>query len=53
MGMVLTILNGLPEPGRLALIGLTLIVVAFILRKTLLRVHPGLDSPSKAEAQTK
>jgi hypothetical protein len=50
--MALIFLDTLPEPGRLALIGLALIVSAVLLRKFLIRVHPALESP-KADVQVK
>ena len=53
MTLTLTFLNSLPEPGGLALIGLSLIIAAYVLRKSLIRVHPDLDATSKAEAQPK
>jgi hypothetical protein len=47
----LILINEIPEQGRLALIGLVLIVVASVLRRTVLRVQPTLDSPQKANVQ--
>lgn len=46
-------ISTIPEPGRLALLGTSLIVVALVLRKVLTRFQPVLDPAHKADAQTK
>jgi hypothetical protein len=50
---VLMFLDTLPEPGRLALVGICLISGALLLRKILIRVQPVLDPARKADAQLK
>jgi len=39
MESAFTFFDSLPEPGRLALIGLVMILGAVLLRKTLVRAH--------------
>jgi hypothetical protein len=46
-------LGTIPEPGRLALVGLCLIVGAVVLRKILTRFQPVLDPAQKANAEAK
>jgi hypothetical protein len=49
----LVFIGTIPEPGRLALLGLSLIVGAVVLRKVLTRFQPVLDPAHKANAQAK
>lgn len=50
---MLAMLNSLPEPGRLALLGLGLIMGALFLRKLLLPAHAALEASPKADATAK
>jgi hypothetical protein len=50
---ILMFLDTLPEPGRLALVGVGLIAGALILRKIFSRFQPVLDAAPKADAQAK
>jgi len=47
--LLIVSLDMLPEPGRLAIVGLGLIFGAILLRRILLPHHPALDSHSKAD----
>ena len=49
MGMIMMVFEAVPEPGRLALMGMGLIVIAFVLRRVLTRVPPALDTPAKSD----
>ena len=51
--IALSILGTLPESGKLALLGLSLIVAALFLRKLLVRFEPSLDASAKASGQSK
>ena len=52
MEPIISILNTIPEPGKLALVGVGLIAVAVLLRKILSPTHHSL-SASKADAAAK
>ncbi len=49
MGMIIVVFEAVPEPGRLALMGMGLILTAFVLRRVLTRVRPALDTPAKSD----
>ena len=51
MHFALAMLEAVPEPGRLAMLGVGLIIVAVVLRRILIRVHPALTTPLKANSQ--
>lgn len=53
MKIAFLIFSTLPESGKLALIGVSLITVALLLRKIVVRIHPALHAPAKADAQAK
>ena len=53
VNIALMFISTIPEPGRLALFGFSLIVGALVLRKILTRFQPVLDSSRKADAQAK
>lgn len=46
-------LDTIPEPGRLALVGVSLIIGGLLMRKVLIRTQPTLDSAPKADVQVK
>lgn len=49
----LLLLDGLSEPSRLVLLGISLIAGALVLRRLLLPVHAELGSTSKVGARSK
>jgi hypothetical protein len=51
--IALYILGTLPESGKLALLGLSLIITALLLRKIMVRDQPALNSSVKAGGQAK
>jgi hypothetical protein len=51
--IALSILGTLPEPGKLALLGLSLIIAALVLRKIMVRFQPTLDASVKAGGPAK
>ncbi len=53
MQMLLAYLGSIPEAGRLALIGLSLIAFAVVARKFVSRVPSVMETPPKVEAPTK
>jgi hypothetical protein len=51
MELAFMFLDSLAEPGRLALIGLVMILGAVLLRKTSFRAHPHLNSTPNVGVQ--
>ncbi len=51
MEFAYTFVDSLPEPGRLALIGFAMILGAVLLRKTLFRARPHVNSTPNVDVQ--